>query len=290
MVASAYVNDKSPPVGAQPIKICVVDTGYDLGHEDLPKSSHGVDGFSPYDGNTELWDVDGHGHGTHCAGTIGAIGDNDIGVTSVNPDPTKFKFYIGKGLSNAGYGAWSDAMSSINACVNNGAKVISMSFGGREYSTNFDNLVKDHYDNGVLLISAAGNGGSSVSPQYPASYKTVVSVAAVDDNEDRADFSETNDQVELSGPGVNVKSTWKNNSYETISGTSMACPHVAGVAALIWYHFPDCTNNQIRNVLILSSKDLGVSSWDSSYGCNRGLVNATTAYNLLESQGCEAGG
>ena len=73
----------------------------------------------------------------------------------------------------------------------------------------------------VLLIAAAGNGGSSVSPLYPASYKTVVSVAAVDDNEDRADFSETNDQVELSGPGVNVKSTWKNNSYETFSGTSM---------------------------------------------------------------------
>ena len=148
MVGSAYVNDKTPPVGAQNITICVVDTGYDLGHEDLPNSAdHGVDGYSPY-GSSQLWDVDGDGHGTHCAGTIGAIGDNDVGVTSVNPDPTKFKFYIGKGLEDSGSGTSSGVMSAINACVNNGAKVISMSLGGSGSSTSFDNLVKDHYDNG----------------------------------------------------------------------------------------------------------------------------------------------
>ena len=77
--------------GPNPVKVCVVDTGYDEGHEDLPTSSeHGVDGFSPYDG--QLWNNDGHGHGTHCAGTIGAIGNNGIGVTSVNPNPNKFSF------------------------------------------------------------------------------------------------------------------------------------------------------------------------------------------------------
>ena len=148
MVASSYVNDKTPPVDAQPIKICVVDTGYALGHVDLPNSAdHGVDGYSPY-GSSQLWNVDGHGHGTHCAGTIGAIGNNGIGVTSVNPDPNKFEFFIGKGLTNGGSGSWSGVMSAMNACVTNGAKIISMSLGGRGYSTTFNNLVKDHYDNG----------------------------------------------------------------------------------------------------------------------------------------------
>ena len=147
MVESEYVNDKPDPVGAQPITICVVDTGYDLGHEDLPNSDHGVDGYSPY-GSGELWDVDGNSHGTHCAGTIGAIGDNDVGVTSVNPDPTKFKFYIGKGLQDSGSGSYSGVMDAVNACVNNGAKVISMSLGGSSSSSSFDTLVKDHYDNG----------------------------------------------------------------------------------------------------------------------------------------------
>lgn len=147
MVASAYVNDKTPPAGAQPITICVVDTGYDLGHPDLPGSSHGIDGFSPY-GGSELWDVDGHGHGTHCAGTIGAIGGNGIGVTSVNPDPTKFKFYIGKGLTDSGPGSFSGVMSAVNKCVDNGAKVISMSLGSDFYYAAFNNLIKDHYDNG----------------------------------------------------------------------------------------------------------------------------------------------
>ena len=147
MVASAYVNAKPDPVDAQPITICVVDTGYDLGHVDLPNSSHGVDGFSPYD-SSQLWNVDGNGHGTHCAGTIGAIGVNGIGITSVNPDPTKFKFYIGKGLADSGSGSWSGIMASIDKCVDNGAKVISMSLGGSVFSSTFNNLVKDHYDNG----------------------------------------------------------------------------------------------------------------------------------------------
>ena len=83
-------------------QICVLDSGYDLGHEDLPNASHGVDGYSPYQKHyaDQLWDVDGNGHGTHVAGTIGAIGGNGIGVTSVNPDPNKFTFFIGKAFTN----------------------------------------------------------------------------------------------------------------------------------------------------------------------------------------------
>ena len=157
MVKSAYVNAQTPPADATPIHICVVDTGYGLGHPDLPNSSqHGVEGFSPY-GPDELWNVDGDGHGTHCAGTIGAIGGNNIGVTSVNPDPSKFKFFIGKGLTNSGSGSTSDVMDAVQACADNGAKVISMSLGGGAPSATINAKYEELYEAGgesntLLLI------------------------------------------------------------------------------------------------------------------------------------------
>ena len=145
MVKSAYVNQKPDPVGAQPIKICVVDTGYGNGHADLPSiAQHGVAGFNGYSSGS--WKVDGHGHGTHCAGTIGAIGGNNNGITSVNPDPSKFKFFIGKGLTDTGSGSNSGVMQSVQACVNAGAKVISMSLSGGGYSSAANAQYEDHYD------------------------------------------------------------------------------------------------------------------------------------------------
>jgi subtilisin family serine protease len=99
-----------------------------MGHPGLSNSSHGIDGYSPY-GNDKHWDVDGNSHGTHCVGTIGAIGSNGIGVTSINPDPDKFTFFIGKGLKNSGSGPAADIFAAVGKCVAMGAKVISMSFG-----------------------------------------------------------------------------------------------------------------------------------------------------------------
>ena len=109
-----------------PRAISVIDTGYGLGHEDLPNDSdHGVAGTTP-DTTYGTWDLDVNSHGTHCAGTIGAIGGNDVGVTSVNPDPTKFSFFIGKGLSDSGSGSNSVILAAIEDCVANaaGAKVV----------------------------------------------------------------------------------------------------------------------------------------------------------------------
>jgi serine protease len=181
--------------------VCVVDTGYGLGHPDLPNSNdHGTKGYSPY-GPDERWDVDGNGHGTHCAGTIGAIGNNDEGVTSVNPDPDKFTFFIGKGLPNSGSGSTANVLAAFDACVEGGAKVISMSLGGGSENSVTKAAFQDAYDAGILVIAAAGNEGDGAPPSYPASYETVMSVGAVNSNKNVAGFSQHNSQVEISGPG-----------------------------------------------------------------------------------------
>jgi len=296
MVNASHVWSKTP-VMTEPIKICVVDTGYDLGHLDLPnEQEHNVTGWHKVnsDGSTPFgkWDVDGHGHGTHCAGTIGAIGTNTIGVTSVNPDPSKFQFIIGKGLSDSGSGSNANVMEAVTECVNAGAKVVSMSLGGTGSSTITDAFYKDQYDKGVLIIAAAGNSASD-SWGYPAGYESVMSVGSVMESASLSYFSTRNVQVEITGPGHSVKSTHKNGGYKTMSGTSMACPHVAGVAALLWTHFPECTNNQIRNAMIRSADEPPTSDsrntpgWDKYYGW--GLVNAGNAYELL-SKGCDVAG
>merc|ERR1711902_400780 len=181
----------STPTGAS--KVCVVDTGYGNGHEDLPT----------LDQNSEEWYIDGHGHGTHCAGSIGAVGDNSKGVVGVIPGSMsdKFSFYIGKGLTDSGRGSTSGVMAAVQACVDNGSNVISMSLGGAAYSETVNQQYYGHYKgDDVLIIAAAGNSGNSAL-SYPASYKSVMSVAAVDSSENKAGFSQFNEQTEISGPG-----------------------------------------------------------------------------------------
>ena len=141
--------------------VCVVDTGYDANHEDLPGASYGVNGFVP-NGYSGSWDVDGHGHGTHCAGTIGAIGNNEVGVTSVNPDPNKFTFFIGKGLSDSGSGTSDGVIEAVEACRANGANIISMSLGGGGFSSINNDVYNDLYSDDILVIAAAGNDVSQL--------------------------------------------------------------------------------------------------------------------------------
>merc|ERR1712102_200470 len=195
----------SPPTGSS--KVCVVDTGYGNGHEDLPTLDQNSDGFNPYDSGE--WYIDGNSHGTHCAGSIGAVGDNSKGVVGVIPGSMsdKFSFFIGKGLTDSGSGSTSGVMAAVQACVDNGSSVISMSLGGGGPSETVNQQYYGHYKgDDVLIIAAAGNSGNS-SLGYPASYKSVMSVAAVDSNENKAGFSQFNEQTEISGPGVGVKST-----------------------------------------------------------------------------------
>merc|ERR1719373_1418549 len=278
-----FWNNLGAPSGS--IKVCVADTGYDPAHEDLPKGEDVTGKNNPeYPGSS--WDVDGHGHGTHCSGTVAALGGNNKGVVGVIPDNAggKFQLMTGKALSDSGGGSWSGVMKAVELCVNDGAKVVSLSLGGSGYSSSMDLFFKTLYEQqDVLFVAAAGNGGNS-GYLYPASYGALMSVAAIDSNQNKASFSQYNDQVEISAPGVSVKSSLPNDKYASWSGTSMATPHVAGVAGLLWMYFPECKNYQIRNVLAATAEDLGDGGCDTKYG--HGLVQAKKAYELLSQGNC----
>lgn len=259
--------------------VCVIDTGYNLGHPDLPDQNDGVSG-NANSSSVGNWYNDGNGHGTHVAGTIAALNNNE-GIVGVYPG---VDLHIVKIFDDNGNWTFaSDLIDGINQCQSAGADVVNMSLGGGSSSTAESNAMQQFVDNGILLVAAAGNSGNS-SLSYPASYDAVVSVAAVDSNENRASYSQYNNQVEIAGPGSAVYSTYPTNTYATLSGTSMATPHVAGAAALVWSVFPQCSNEQIRAALNATAKDKGSAGRDNLYG--HGIVQAADAYNYLNSNGC----
>ncbi len=259
--------------GSSNQKVCIVDTGYDLDHEDLISS--GVTGNDGYgSNNTGNWYNDGNGHGTHVAGTIAAIGGNNHGVVGVNPSGN-LGLHIVKVFNDSGEWAYgSDLIKAISQCKTAGANIISMSLGGSNSSSAEQAAFDNAYASGVLNIAAAGNSGNS-NTSYPASYNSVVSVAAVDSSGNVASFSQYNSQVEIAAPGVSVRSTYNNGGYKSLSGTSMATPHVAGVAALVWGNNPDCSVQQIRDGLNTTAEDKGGQGRDNYYGY--GIVKAKNA-------------
>ncbi|WP_158681437.1 S8 family serine peptidase [Pseudoalteromonas sp. T1lg88] len=384
-------------------KVCVIDSGYGLSHPDLPSAA--VTGAE--DGGAGVWYEDPFGHGTHVAGTIAAV-NNDIGTVGLVSDHS-LDMHIVRVF--AGNGAWayaSDLAHAINECEQAGANIISMSLGGTFSSPLEERAIAKTARNNVLMIAAAGNSGQP-SHSYPASYDSVVSVAAIDSSKGHASFSQRTSQVELSAPGVDVFSTVpqgrgarfnkfnvvqdglnvlhysmensgigsvtgelvdcglgtescgdvtgkiclmergqipffqkvdqceadggvgvivRNNmpgklipminptdmiagavtyqegqllmdnlgkettissanfpDHDLMSGTSMATPHVSGVAALVWSNFPECSANGIRMALRASAQDLGESGYDYAYGW--GLVQAKDAVDYLKANGCQ---
>ncbi|MCW8108029.1 S8 family serine peptidase [Alteromonas ponticola] len=264
-------------------KVCVIDTGYNLGHPDLPDQNNGVTGES----NTTAvgnWYNDGNGHGTHVAGTIAAY-DNTQGVIGVYPG---VNLHIVKIFDDNGNWTFSsDLIAAINQCKSAGANVVNMSLGGSSSSTAERNAMNGFEADGILLVAAAGNSGNS-SLSYPASYDAVMSVAAVGSNESRASYSQYNSQVEIAAPGSSVYSTYPTNTYATLSGTSMATPHVAGASALVWSFFPQCTNTQIRAAINATAKDKGTAGRDNFYGY--GIIQVADAYDYLNTHGCSGSG
>ncbi|MFZ5548333.1 MAG: S8 family serine peptidase [Pseudomonadota bacterium] len=201
--------DKVRDVNAANRKICIIDSGYSLGQEDLQNNAN-VTGEDDI-GGAGPWSVDGSHHGTHVAGTISAINQKNRGVVGVLPNQ-QIKLHIVKVFGDDGSWAYSSSLSAAaKKCQAAGANVISMSLGGplpnASERTTFANLQTA----GLLSIAAAGNGGNTLT-SYPAGYPAVMSVAAVDENEQWASFSQSNKDVEISAPGVGVLSTVPNGS------------------------------------------------------------------------------
>jgi thermitase len=249
-------------------KIGIVDTGIDQTHPDLSgKTVNCADSTGGL--LVEGTCVDDNMHGTHVAGTISARSNNGVGVAGTTPNAT---FAICKALRTAaGTGLTSDVANCINWTHTRGAKVISMSLGGGD-STTLQNAVVNAWKagaaNGSVLIAAAGNDGDATL-NYPAAYAEVVSVAATDHNDARASFSNANSDVEIAAPGVNVLSTIPGGQYARLSGTSMATPHVSGVAGVLWQRFPGDTAAGIRGRLTAAVDDKGAAGRDSSFGFGR---------------------
>lgn len=256
------------------MKVCIVDSGYDINHEDLPGSPF-VTGKSFVRGS---WDEDPNSHGTHVAGTIAAI-DNGVGVKGVVRSG-QMKLHIARVFSRFGFGSVSTIINGFKDCVNEGSNVINMSLGGGGFMQMFQDEINKATNQGVLVVAAAGNSGRNTI-EYPASYENVLSVASVDINKQRSSFSTYNDMVDISAPGSDVQSTIPNNGYRAYSGTSMACPHAAGVAALVWSHAPQTPVSEFQQILKDTAEDLGTNGYDSFYGY--GLIDAKKAYDSLDA-------
>ena len=250
------------------VKVAILDTGIDYDHPDL-RMAGGVNyAGTAKDGSTNPADWnDNHGHGTHVAGIIAAR-NNTVGVIGVAPDVSLWAVKV---LSDTGSGYTSDIIQGLNWCTSHGIRVASMSLGGSS-TTSLKYACDRAYALGVLLVAAAGNNGGAVS--YPAAYSSVIAVAATDSYNRRASFSSYGSQVELAAPGVSIYSTYKNGWYATMSGTSMACPHVSGAAALAWASGLT-TNRAVRSRLVTTAEDLGTKGFDVYFGY--GLVDAQRA-------------
>jgi thermitase len=250
------------------VKVGIVDTGIDKTHPDLAGKAVGC--ATSYNAGLLLHNgvcPDDNGHGSHVSGTISANTNNGQGVSGV---AFNSPIVMCKALATAaGTGLTSDIANCINWVAGQGVKVISMSLGGGDNAT-LKAAVQKAYSggNGVLLVAAAGNDGDATL-NYPAAYPEVVSVAATDNRDHRASFSNANADVEIAGPGVNVESTYTGGLYASASGTSMATPHVAAVAAVIADLNPTANAATLRSKLDAAVDDIGAAGRDQSFGFGR---------------------
>ncbi|MGJ7921648.1 S8 family peptidase [Neobacillus sp. LXY-4] len=258
--------------GLEDVIIAVVDTGVDLNHPDLKNRL--IKGYNVIENND--YPDDDNGHGTHVAGIIASETNNEEGVAGI----TWFnKIMPVKAMEAKGYGTTFDIAKGIVWAVDHGADVINLSLGNYQPSALMEQAVKYAYDRDVVLVSAAGNDNSSQS-SYPASYREVLAVSAIDYNGQRASFSNYGDYVDVAAPGVQIPSTYFNQQYAALSGTSMASPHVAGLAGLIRSVNPDLSNKQVMNIIKRTAYDLGTKGNDIEFG--RGLIDVRKALENAE--------
>jgi subtilisin family serine protease len=281
------------------IEVAILDTGIDYDHPDLQDNiKWGISVLRGRISTNPRSYIDRNGHGTHVAGTIAAL-NNDIGVVGVAPE---VEIYAIKVLGNGGIGSWSDLILGIEQALlgpdgvldadgdgiivgdpdDDAAEVISMSLGGSSAPDSVHDAISEAYQLGVVLIAAAGNEGAEY-PSYPAVYLEVIAVGATDIDDQVPSWS--NRHPEIVAPGVDILSTYPDNTYKELSGTSMAAPHVSGVVALIqavYYNnygtvLPvgtedDLTTDTVRGILHTTADNIGDSIF---YGY--GIVRADLA-------------
>ncbi|MFN5514092.1 MAG: S8 family serine peptidase [Cyanobacteriota bacterium] len=281
--------------------IGVIDTGVDYNHQDLVGNiwtntgeiaGDGIDN----DGNGYIddirgWDfayndndpMDVYGHGTHVSGTIAGKGNNGVGVTGVawNAKIMPLKF-----LDDDGYGYTSGAISAIDYATAQGVKITNNSWGGGDFSQALYDAINTAGQQGALFIAAAGNdygNNNDVSPSYPASYDlaNIISVASTTRTDALSSFSNIGlTSVDLGAPGSDIYSSTPGNNYDTYSGTSMATPHVAGAAALLWSENPDWTAQQVKNALMNTGDSLASLAGKTVSGKRLNVYNALASAYL----------
>ncbi|HET6424252.1 MAG TPA: S8 family peptidase [Planctomycetaceae bacterium] len=254
------------------IVVAVIDTGVDYNHPDLKNNmwtKNGSHGFDFFDDDSQP--MDEQGHGTHCAGTIAGEGNNNVGVVGVC---WKAQIMAMRFLGPDGSGATSDAVKCIDWAVANGAHVLSNSWAGPDNSVELNAAISRAEAKGVLFVAAAGNtvnsgNNNDARPFYPASCpnQNIISVAAIDVNNAIGTFSHYGVRsVDIGAPGVGIVSCMPNNRYAELDGTSMACPHVAGAAALIWAKaFANPAQSpaqmtQVRDLILHNARPLSIAA------------------------------
>jgi subtilisin family serine protease len=252
--------------------VAVLDTGVDTNHPDLKENI--IEGWNFVDDNDNVTDLDGHG--THVTGIIAAVANNGVGIAGIAPEVKIMPLKI----IEASGGLWGDIDSAILYAKKNGANIISMSLGGSlspKFALPTSTIITlAHYSN-ITLIAAAGNENTG-SQRYPAAYEHVIAVSAINNDLERAEFSNYGGHVKFSAPGVNIISTMPtypcyittelgvSQNYASLNGTSMACPFVTGVAALLLSKYPGLTPDMIEDTLATQAIDLGEEGWDPEFG------------------------
>ncbi|MDO8658103.1 MAG: S8 family serine peptidase [Candidatus Levybacteria bacterium] len=288
--------------GSSSIIVASIDTGVDRNHEDLKDNmwiniaeipGNGVDddnngyvddyyGWDFYNNDNDP--MDDHGHGTHTAGTIAATGNNGIGVVGVN---WKSKIMSVKFLNSGGSGYISDGAKALQYAANAGAKISSNSWGCNCQSALVNDAIKYEHDKEMVIVVAAGNSNIDALDFSPASSELAITVAASDPNDAKAYFSNWGEKIDVSAPGVDILSAKAavntmcdvtitvGINYCRVSGTSMATPHVTGLAALLLSKDPALTNEEIRQLIRNGATDLGSPGKDIYFGYGRIDANFT---------------
>ncbi|MHB1128330.1 MAG: S8 family serine peptidase [Bacillota bacterium] len=267
-------------LGSTSVIIAVIDSGVDAGHPDLAGKL--VTGYDAISGAVGL-PGDDEGHGTMVAGVAAAVQGNSVGISGVAPGARIMPVKV---LGSNGFGTLADVAEGITWAADNGAKILNLSLGSSDDSQALREAVIHAYARGTVIVAAAGNNRGDVS--YPAALPEVIAVTATNENDlfwegSGTSGSNRGNSVDLSAPGVSIVvasldlrySDSRRYSYASASGTSLATPHVAGVAALIASKYSEYTNDQIRTLLASTAKDLGTAGWDMFYGSGR--VDAAAA-------------